>query len=115
MSEISPGSGRCGSSSRGLPVEEEPPALTVEIRTDRLSPSTGLQQPCIGLPDLLVPGADGVPSAERDGRRLSPQGPKGFTCRAIGMDVGEGAAAFDWFDSSTFPVHKGLPPFGSCL
>lgn len=98
-----------------MPVEEEPPALTVEIRADRLLPPTGPQQPCIGAPDLLVPGVDGVPSAERDGRRLSPQGPESFTGRAIGVDVSEGAVAFDWFDSSTFPVHKGLPPFGSCL
>lgn len=89
--------------------------MPVEIRTDRLLPPTGPRQPCIGLPDLLTPGADGVPSAERDGRRLSRRGPEGFTCRAFGMDASEGAVASDWFDSSTFPVHKGLPPFGSCL
>lgn len=68
-----------------------------------------------GHPDLLVPGARGAPSVERYGRRLSSQGPEGFTGRAIGMDFSEGGVAFDWFDSSTFPVHKGLPPFGSCL
>ncbi|KQW13149.1 hypothetical protein [Streptomyces sp. Root369] len=98
-----------------MPVEEEPPALTVEIGTHRLLPSTGLQQPCIGVPDLLVPGAGGVSSAERDDRRLSPQRAEGFSGPGDRHGVSEGAVAFDWFDSSTFPVHKGLPPFGSCL
>lgn len=89
--------------------------MAVEIRTDCLLPPTGPRKPCIDVPDLLAPGADGVPSVKREGRHLSMRGPEGFTGRAFGTDVSEGAVAFDWFDSSTFPVHKGLPPFGSCL
>lgn len=89
--------------------------MSVEIRADRLLPPTGPRKPFLGVPDLLAPGTDGVPSPEREGRHLSTQGPEDFTGRAFGMDAGEGAVAFDWFDSSTFPVHKGLPPFGSCL
>ncbi|MFL5999384.1 MAG: hypothetical protein ACJ736_34685 [Streptomyces sp.] len=99
-----------------MPIEEEPhrKTLTVDIRTDGLQFPRGPPELRLRVPDLLGPGVDGVPSVERDGRRRPTQVVGGLQ-PAIGMDVSEGAAASDWFDSSTFPVHKGLPPFGSCL
>ncbi|MFI6406342.1 glycoside hydrolase family 43 protein [Streptomyces sp. NPDC050548] len=55
-------------------------------------------------PDTLtfsVSGPEGVVElAELDGRYLSTQVAGGFTGRVIGMYVGEGTAAFDWFEYS---------------
>ncbi|MEU9167596.1 glycoside hydrolase family 43 protein [Streptomyces sp. NPDC048420] len=99
------------------PVAAGPVTLTVEIRTEDLVPPTGRQASGLraGGPDVVVLGIDGEPLAELDGRYLSTQVAGGFTGRVIGMYVTEGTAAFDWFDCSTFPVHKGLPAFNSCL
>lgn len=69
----------------------------------------------MGGPDLLVPGADESLRSHTTAGASPCRWSEDFTLRAIGTDVSEGAVAFDWFDSSTFPVHKGLPPFGSCL
>lgn len=69
----------------------------------------------VGVPDLLGPGVDVCPRPSATAVVTPRRWPAEFTGRAIGMDVGKGAVAFDWFDSSTFPVHKGLPRFGSCL